>query len=155
MPRLVLLAAAAIALATALVLGACHGTPDPAADVPTTTPADLPSTTPPAPTRLHSPEPPSVATVPARFRGEWDGTLEACSQRSDLRLRLGADRVAFHESRGPVLQARQRGFDLELVARLSGEGETREARYAFRLADGGQRLIDIGGGGGVVRVRCP
>jgi hypothetical protein len=154
MPRLVLPAAATFALATALVLGACHGAPEPAADVPTTTPADLPWTAPPARAPMPLPEPPPVASVPPRFRGEWDGTLDACSHRSELRLRLGADRVAFHESSGPVLQARQRDFDLALVVRLGGEGETREARYTFRLADGGQRLIDIGGGGGVVRVRC-
>jgi hypothetical protein len=52
------------------------------------------------------------------------------------------------------LQAWQRGDDLELAVQLSGEGETRDARYAFRLADGGQRLIDLGAGG-AVRIRCP
>jgi hypothetical protein len=154
MPRLFLFAAVAFALATALVASACHGTQEPAADVPTTAPADQPSTTPPAASTLALPAPPSFATVPPRFRGEWDGTREACRHRSDLRLRLGADRIAFHESAGPVLQARQRDADLALRVRLEGEGEAREAGYAFRLADGGQRLIDIGGGG-AVRVRCP
>jgi len=154
MSRLVLLTALAFALAGGLALSACHGTPAPAADVPTHAPEDQPSPTPPPLPPTRPPAPAPVATVPARFRGEWDGTREHCGAPGDLHLALAADRVVFHESGGPVLQASEHGDDLELVAQLSGEGESWEARYHFRLADGGQRLIDLGAGG-AVRIRCP
>jgi hypothetical protein len=94
-----------------------------------------------------------MATVPARFRGEWDGTQAGCRDPSDLHLTVAADRVVLHESGGPVLQATGRGDDLELAVQLSGEGETWEDRYRFRLADDGERLIDLGAGG-AVRIRC-
>jgi hypothetical protein len=154
MSRLLLLTALAFAFAGGLALSACHGSPEPAADVPMHVPEDHPSPTPPAAPPAQPPAPARVATVPARFRGQWDGTRDGCRVPGELHLVLAADRVVFHEGGGPVLQARQRGDDLELAVQLSGEGETRDARYAFRLADGGQRLIDLGAGG-AVRIRCP
>jgi hypothetical protein len=154
MPRLLLLTALAIAFAGGLALSACHGSPEPAADVPTHVPEDHPSPTPPAAPPARPPAPARDAIVPARFRGQWDGTRDGCRVPGELHLVLAADRVVFHESGGPVLRAKERGDDLELTVQLSGEGETWEDGYRFRLADGGQRLIDLGAGG-AVRIRCP
>ena len=41
-----------------------------------------------------------------------------------------------------------------MVAQLTGEGETREATYRFRLSGDGNTLTDIGTGMGMVRRRC-
>lgn len=154
MSRLLLLTVLAFALAGGLALSACHGSPDPVADVPMHAPDDHPTPTPPAAPPQRAPVPAPVAAVPARFRGVWDGTRADCGAPSDLHLVLAADRVVFHESGGPVLRAQERDDDLELAVRLGGEGQTWEDRYRFRLADGGQRLIDLGAGG-AVRIRCP
>lgn len=97
--------------------------------------------------------------VPQRFRGEWNARLEDCGEPgTETRLRIGADRIRFHESAG-TLRAVLPGGDAELamVASLTGEGQTRLAYRKYRLAADGASLVDVSEGtaGGLVRRRCP
>ena len=90
--------------------------------------------------------------VPERYRGEWAATAEACDRPGEVsQLVIGEDSIRFHESEGPVLSLAERGSELTLLARLTGEGETREASYTFRLSADGDTLTDLHG---FVRRRC-
>jgi hypothetical protein len=94
-------------------------------------------------------------TVPARFVGEWAIDAAACAGPGhESQLRIGADRIAFHESSGAIQSVASGDSDLTVVAQLTGEGETREATYRFRLSGDGNTLTDIGTGMGMVRRRC-
>lgn len=132
-------------------LGACGPGPAPIADAPAPAPeapAPTPEPTPPAP-----PPPPEVE-LPDRFQGEWNQVLADCGTgNNESRLRVDRDSVTFYEAGGPVVQATEEGNDLQLTVQLSGEGVTVEKRYAWRLAEDGQSLIDLNGG--LVRLRCP
>ncbi|KGM55818.1 hypothetical protein N800_11975 [Lysobacter daejeonensis GH1-9] len=66
---------------------------------------------------------------------------------------MSAGRIQFHESSGSIEQAHVTGNTLQLAARLTGEGETREATYRFELLQDGLQLRDLDHG--MVRVRCP
>lgn len=125
-------------------------TPPPQASEPATPPAD---TTPP-PTETPNPPPPDdTATVPARFHGSWATDAAACAVAGhESRLTIGADRIQFHESSGAITSVASGGDDLTVTAQLTGEGETREATYRFRLSNNGNTLTDVGGG--MVRHRC-
>ncbi len=125
--------------------------PPPQASEPAAPPAD---TTPPP---TDTPSPPSdgddTATVPSRFRGNWATDAAACAVAGhESRLAIGADTIQFHESSGAITSVASGGNDLTVTAQLSGEGETREATYRFRLSDDGNTLTDIGGG--MARHRC-
>lgn len=145
--RLLRIAALAMTLAA---LTACGGAPEPTAD----TPAPAPPATPtPSPTPEPTPEPAPGVSVPARFQGEWNQVLADCGTgNNESRLRVAADRVAFYEAAGPVVQATEEGNDLQVTVQLTGEGVTVEKRYAWRLAEDGQALTDLGSG--LVRLRC-
>ena len=94
-------------------------------------------------------------TVPARFLGEWAIDAAACtSPGHESQLRIGADRIAFHESSGAIQSVASGDSDLTVVAQLTGEGETREATYRFRLSGDGSTLTDISSGAGMARQRC-
>ena len=139
-----------LALALSLAaLTACGGSPEPTPVAPAPEPPETPA---PAPTP--PPEPPPGASVPARFHGEWNQVLADCGTgNNESRLRVEADRVAFYEASGPVVQATEEGNDLQITVQLTGEGVTVEKRYAWRLSDDGQSLTDLAGG--PVRLRCP
>lgn len=88
--------------------------------------------------------------IPARFHGVY-AREGACGRAGDeSRLSLTFERAEFHESSGAVRRATGSADALDVVVRLSGEGETREATYRYRLD--GDRLVDRDGG--MVRVRC-
>jgi hypothetical protein len=94
--------------------------------------------------------------VPIPFQGRYARDATACRRTGDeTQLTLGADAIRFHESGGPIASVATRDGAITLVARLTGEGETREATYRFRLSDDGTALTDITQGSGLVRQRCP
>ncbi|MEO0949132.1 MAG: hypothetical protein AAFY11_13525 [Cyanobacteria bacterium J06641_5] len=94
--------------------------------------------------------------VPERFQGEWNTQLQDCSSSlNDSRLEIGVDRIAFHESSGPILAVIPRGEqEVALVMELSGEGETWLSFKHYRLSDDRTQLIDITDGGEFARQRC-
>lgn len=155
-------------LAVAALLCACNapddGTPDRAVDDATVgTPAPGPeaaSDQPPAPPAARYPDDDDDDAghdigdidVPERYRGDWAADAAACERRGDVsRLHIGDDDIRFHESSGPILNFTEDGRTLTLTARLTGEGETREATYAFTLSADGNTLADANG---YARVRC-
>ena len=94
-----------------------------------------------------------VGTIPARFRGEWNTDTAACGSGSnDSRLVIAADTIRFYESSGPVQSASADDNELTVVVRLTGEGETRDATYRFRLSADGRTLTDADSG--LARQRC-
>ena len=98
--------------------------------------------------------------LPGRFHGTWAADARACAPPgAESRLELGEDTVRFHESSGTVLAAvpdARNAQQLDLVARLHGEGSTRLAWRRYRLARGGASLIDVTDASqpGLARVRC-
>lgn len=152
------------ALALLLAAGCTPGTgdaddADPTAEGPVPTPGPAPAPaadSTPAPEAGNSPPgapAPAHATVPERFRGTWAANATACALTGDpSHLDIGATDVAFHESTGPVTGVEADGGQLTLTLRLSGEGDTWEATYGFRLSDDGQSLV--ADDGGMTRRRC-
>lgn len=115
----------------------------------------LPGTAQPADAATPSPAPPQTSPgVPPRFQGTYALDGNACTQPGDeSRLVLSADRIQFHESGGPIEQVHVERDTVRISAQLTGEGETREATYAFALSADGRQLRDVDHG--MVRVRCP
>lgn len=151
-------------LAVAALLCACNapddGAPDRAVDDATVgTPApglDAASDQPPAPYPDDDDDDDGHdigdIDVPERYRGDWAADAAACERRGDVsRLHIGDDDIRFHESSGPIVNFTEDGSTLTLTARLTGEGETREATYAFTLSADGNTLADANG---YARVRC-
>jgi hypothetical protein len=95
----------------------------------------------------------TTATIPERFRGEWNSTLSDCGTgNNESKLVIAADRIEFYESSGPVQSATADDNELSVVVRLTGEGETRDATYAYRISEDGRTLTDAGTG--MARQRC-
>src|SRR5690606_26065415 len=150
-------------LAVAALLCACNapddGAPDRAADATVGSPGpDAASDQPPAPPPARYPEDEDDGhdigdiDVPERYRGDWAADAAACERRGDVsRLHIDDDDIRFHESSGPILVFTEDGSSLTLTARLTGEGETREATYAFTLSADGISLADANC---FARVRC-
>ena len=160
----------ALSLAVAIVtLAACNDATPPA-DAPSATPpvADAPpadaATPPPGDGDVGVPpvdddlddndaDDDAVATIPASFQGEWNTDAAACGSGSnESRLVISADTMRFYESSGPVQSASVDGNELTVVVRLTGEGETREATYRFRLSADGRTLTDADSA--LARQRC-
>jgi hypothetical protein len=140
-------------------IAACNAprTPmDAAADTPPpTVDADLPAANPAPAPAADGTTTMDGNTVPVAFQGEWATDAAACtSPGHESQLRIDADRIAFHESSGAIQSVASDGASLTIVAQLTGEGETREATYRFRLSDDGNTLTDTGSGAGMVRKRC-
>jgi hypothetical protein len=121
-----------------------------------TTRTEAPATTSPAPAPASDDTPATDGnTVPVRFQGEWAADAAACTSPGHAsQPRIDADRIAFHESSGAIQSVANDDPDLTIVARLTGEGETREATYRFRLSADGSTLTDTSSGMGMVRRRC-
>ena len=141
-------------------------------------PTDAPSATPPAadaPPADAAPPPPgngdtgvppvdddlddndadddAVSTIPASFQGEWNTDAAACGSGSnESRLVISADTMRFYESSGPVQSVSVDDNELTVVVRLTGEGETRDATYRFRLSADGNTLTDADSA--LARQRC-
>lgn len=150
-----------LALAIAIAAAGCSAERTPADATANASSTTADTSAPPA-TVNGTPAPPvddapaaGGATVPSRFQGEWAIDAAACaSPGHESQLRIGADRIAFHESSGAIRSVASGDSDLTVVAQLTGEGETREATYRFRLSGDGNTLTDIGTGMGMVRRRC-
>ena len=100
------------------------------------------------------------ATVPIRFQGEWVSDLKYCGGRGfdDSRLTIGAERIQYYESGGPIKAVVTQGeLELALISEQSGEGETSLTCSHFRLADDDRSLIDAADVTGErnARYRCP
>ena len=97
-------------------------------------------------------EPEDDVEVPQRYRGDWAADAAACERPGDVsRLHVDDDGIRFHESEGPIVSVDERDGTLAITARLTGEGETRDASYAFTLSPDGNTLTDAGG---YARQRC-
>lgn len=93
------------------------------------------------------------ASVPTRYQGSFASDAAACDAPGNpTRLTIGGETIRFHESSGPVTGVASGPSDVAITAELTGEGETREATYRFRLSDDGGTLTDLGSG--MERVRC-
>lgn len=146
------------------IIAAAAGCSDraPAADTADTTtpPAAVPAPNVPAddappPGDTTPPANDTTTSVPARFQGNWASDAAACaSSGHESHLMVGADRIEFHESSGTVKSVMSSGSDLTIVASVTGEGETRDATYRFRLSDDGNVLTDMSSGTSMVRHRC-
>jgi hypothetical protein len=147
------------ALAIAIAAAGCSAERTPADASAAVSPTTADASVPPA---SETPAPPvddvpvaDGTTVPARFLGEWAIDAAACtSPGHESQLSIGADRIAFHESSGTIQSVASDDADLTVVAQLTGEGETREATYRFRLSGDGNTLTDISSGTGMARQRC-
>lgn len=130
----------ALALAVALAAG-CDAEPE------STDRADAPGTTAP------DGDEDGGATVPSRFQGSYAADQAACDAPGNpTQLDIEAGSISFHESSGPVTAVSGGPSDITITAEVTGEGETREATYTFRLSEDGRTLTDRGGG--MERVRC-
>ena len=160
-------------LIAVLAMAGCSAQPDasteaapsraerPSADSPRSQPHP-PGERPPHATEVAAPDgpaapsnpPPATAGVPKRFQGTFALNEQACGQSGhESHLDLSADRIQLHESSGPIEHAQVADNTLHVVARMTGEGETREATYRFALTEDGRQLSDLNHG--MVRVRCP
>lgn len=125
--------------------------PEPAAATPATTSPD------PAATPADIPAPPDAddptTGVPVRFQGDYAANAAACTTAGHVsHLSVTATRIEFHESSGGITSAEATGNDIEITARVTGEGETRDVGYSFALSDDGGTLTDTVNG--MARVRC-
>lgn len=121
---------------------------------------ETPAPTPPASGGNVAPEAPGnpagtesqPAAVPEEYRGNWAADADACTTPGAVsRLQIQGSRIRFHESEGPVVSLVERGRRLTVLARLTGEGETRDASYTFTLSADGETLTDRHG---FARQRC-
>ena len=97
---------------------------------------------------------PADATVPTRFQGDYAANAAACnSPAHESHLAVTATRIEFHESSGDITSVDASGHDIDITARVTGEGETRDVGYSFMLSEDGGTLTDTVNG--MQRVRCP
>lgn len=117
-----------------------------------------PAVRPAPPPEPASPEQPAAPPeAPKDFRGVWAATSTDCAPGRETRLVVGARRLSFHESSGPILAvARPAQDEAAFTVELTGEGEVRRVEQRFRLGDGGRSLTALGPGGAeaLVRRRC-
>lgn len=98
----------------------------------------------------------SVESIPAAYRGVYDGSLEACARPSDQRLTISARELRFHESVGTVRSVAWGGTGaIAVEADYEGEGERWRNLRILSLAENGARLTIKGEGASLTRVRCP
>lgn len=151
MTRVGLLARAACVVGAVLLAACGDVSPPPDRTATQIVPTDAaPAATAPATT------PGSV--VPLAFRGAWNLQPGDCQGGTgDGRLTISSRGLEFYESHGEVISTEVTGDRLLVQARMTGEGETWEETYSFRLSPDGGSLWQgvVGGGEGVRRVRCP
>lgn len=95
-------------------------------------------------------------SIPAAYRGVYDGSLEACARPSVERLTVSARELRFHESIGTVRSVGYGGPGaISVEADYEGEGERWRSLRILSLAENGAKLTLKGEGTSLVRVRCP
>lgn len=78
------------------------------------------------------------------------------TSRNDSTLTIAPTRLTWWESSGPVTAVTVHDArDVDVTARVTGEGETRDSTTRFTLRDDGTLLATDAGGGTLVRQRCP
>lgn len=98
----------------------------------------------------------TVATIPARFHGEWNSDLSACGKPSLTRLVVSGDTLAFYESSGAVREVdRESERIISVASTYQGEGETWQATRRLSLSPDGNSLTVSGSGATLTRQRCP
>lgn len=97
------------------------------------------------------------ASVPARFQGDWAGSVAGCKTTTDeLRLSIGPSTIRYYESSGTIKAVVTQGeHEVALISELEGEGETWLDVSHFQLSDDGQTLVDETTDAEVARHRCP
>jgi hypothetical protein len=104
------------------------------------------------PTHAHT----HLISIPAAYRGVYDGSLEACARPSVERLTISARELRFHESIGTVRSVGYGGPGaISVEADYEGEGERWRSLRILSLAENGARLTVKGEGAPLDRVRCP
>ena len=95
--------------------------------------------------------------MPAAFVGEWNIDPADCgTSRNDSRLRIEPTRIAWWESSGPVTRVTVHADnDIEVRARLTGEGESWDSNTRFALQGRDTLVATDARGGTVTRERCP
>jgi len=98
-----------------------------------------------------------VASIPAAFRGEWNGDLSACGTGlSDTRLRVSEKKLQFYESDAEVKSAKIiSSRAIEISALFTGEGETWNSELKLALSRSGNDLTIQMGGDDFTRIKCP
>lgn len=134
-----------IALAATLLLAACgQRTPStpPAAAQPQAAPSTI------AGTAVTDPR-----AVPPAFQGVWAVTENDCAKPAETRLTITPTTLTFYESHGAVGAVEATGPD-EIIIHipLTGEGETSDRTFRYRLINDGAALFDIRNG--LTRIRC-
>ena len=97
-------------------------------------------------------------TIPAKFHGEWNETLNDCGTgNNDSSLTITATEMHFYESDGTVRGAFMRGpYEILIVLDMSGEGSSWMSSFQYTLAGNGQYLsARMDDGSLFVRYRCP
>jgi len=142
------------AIALGILLAAGCTAPDGADDAAAVPPAaDTPAPAPAGVEPEADPDAATVDTVPDQFQGDYAADGAACSSTGHVTaLTIATSRIEFHESSGDITGVEARGNDIDITAELTGEGETREATYSFRLSEDGQTLTDTVNG--LARQRC-
>lgn len=150
--------------AAALLVAGCGATDGPAEErngAVEGPPVVAPKAEPPAAARAEPaakpPRPPAAAdSIPAAFHGAYDLSKEACGRPSDMKLRVSATELRFHESLGEVRRVEPRpSGSVRVEADYEGEGETWRSMRELSLSDDGATLTISGDGTRAVRVRCP
>jgi hypothetical protein len=95
--------------------------------------------------------------IPAKFQGEWNGTLADCGTGdNDSRLIITADSLHFYESSGRVRGVFLNGpFEILVVADMVEEGSTWLDSKKFVLSGKGNSIALVSETGSrFVRYRC-
>lgn len=94
--------------------------------------------------------------IPVEFRGLYERDAAACAgDPTELRLRVEADAMRFHESIGRVRRVIPEGKGaISVDAAFEGEGERWSNVLRLRLGEGGSLAIALPDGSETVRARC-
>ena len=138
----------------ALALAACDGGGPTSEAKPTGAPhTEAPSPEPPLTPGPDATRPPEQNVIPAAFQGVWAARPADCAKPAETRLEIGADRLSFYESSGPVASVDASDpSEILITIALSGEGALSRRTFRYRLIDDGQGLLDVRNG--LRRIRC-
>lgn len=108
------------------------------------------------PPSMDGPPPPRAPAglIPVLAQGRWTGLSDRCGDASAaLDLRVGPDRLLFHESEGMVESVESRA-DGRYAVRASFTGEGQSWSRTLLMRPSGDRLVIANDGEAVTRKRC-